>query len=287
MSALYKKELKSMFYEMTAPLFIAYVLLWNGIYTNLYNLANRIPKFEYAVAAASFISLLAVPILTMRSFAEERSRKTDQLLYFLPMRSSGVIAAKYLAMVTVFAIPCAVMALYPLMLSMYGEISFAPAYTTLLAYFLLGAAVIAVCMFISSLTESQVIAAVLSVGVILLSYFMSSFSTMLSSTASHSFVGMLVIAALVALIIYTLTKNAFVGGGFFAIGAVVALIVYLVNSTLYEGLMSKLLAPLSMFTRIDTYVNGMFDICGIVYYLSVIGLFVFFTVQSFEKRRWS
>lgn len=287
MSALYKKELKSMFYEMTAPLFIAYVLLWNGIYTNLYNLANRIPKFEYAVAAASFISLLAVPILTMRSFAEERSRKTDQLLYFLPMRSSGVIAAKYLAMVTVFAIPCAVMTLYPLMLSMYGEISFAPAYTTLLAYFLLGAAVIAGCMFISSLTESQVIAAVLSVGVILLSYFMSSFSTMLSSTASHSFVGMLVIAALVALIIYTLTKNAFVGGGFFAIGAVVALIVYLVNSTLYEGLMSKLLAPLSMFTRIDTYVNGMFDICGIVYYLSVIGLFVFFTVQSFEKRRWS
>lgn len=71
MSALYKKELKSMFSEMTAPIFIAYVLLWNGIYTNWYNLANRIPKFEYAVAAASFISLLAVPILTMRSFAEE------------------------------------------------------------------------------------------------------------------------------------------------------------------------------------------------------------------------
>lgn len=287
MSALYKKELKSMFSEMTAPIFIAYVLLWNGIYTNWYNLANRIPKFEYAVAAASFISLLAVPILTMRSFAEERSRKTDQLLYFLPIRSSGVVAAKYLAMVTVYAIPCAVMALYPLVLSMYGKISFVPAYTTLLVYFLLGAAVIAVCMFISSLTESQVIAAVLSVGAILLSYFMSSFSNMFSATASHSFAGVIAIVLLAALIIYTLTKNAFVGGGFFAVGAVAALIVYLINSALYEGLMPKLLAPLSMFSEIDTYVNGMFDICGIVYYLSVIGLFVFFTVQSFEKKRWS
>lgn len=113
MTAIYRRELRSYFQGMTAYVFIAFLLVFAGIYTMVYNLDAGYPNFEYVLQAMTIIFLIAIPILTMRVIAEERRQKTDQLLYALPLGMTRVVLGKYLAMLTVVAIPCVIMGLYP------------------------------------------------------------------------------------------------------------------------------------------------------------------------------
>lgn len=163
MTAIYKRELKSYLTSMVGYLFIFFILVLTGIYFSAYQLSAAYPKFEYTLSAITFAFLIGVPILTMRVLAEERKQKTDQLLLTAPVSVSGIVIGKYLALVTVFAVPMAVMCTYPLIMSRFGTVEFASAYTAVLGFFLLGCANIAIGVFMSALTESQVIAAVLTI----------------------------------------------------------------------------------------------------------------------------
>lgn len=287
MSAIYRRELKSYFCGMTGVIFIAFLLLMTGIYMTVYNLTGRYPNFEYALSGVLFIFMIAVPVLTMRSLAEEKHAKTDQLLYALPVSLAEVVMAKYLAMVTVYAVPVGIMCFYPLILSMYGTVTLGSAYGSILAFFLLGCALIAVCMFISSLTESQVIAAVISVAVLLLTYLMSGIAGLIPSTADASLAGILIIAVLIGVIVNVMTKNIVVSLVVTVLLALATIVLYFVNSAMFAGLLPDLLSSLALFDRLQSFINGIFDVTALVYYITVIALFVYLTVQSMEKKRWS
>lgn len=170
MIAVYKKELRTSFTGMAAYVFIAFVLVFAGIYTMLYNLSNGYPNFEYVLQSMSIIFLIAIPILTMRSIAEERRQHTDQLLYALPLGMTRIVLGKYLAILTVVAVPCVIMGFYPLLLSQYGQVSFATAFGALTGFFLLSAALAAIGLLISALTENQAVAAGLCFVVMMLLY---------------------------------------------------------------------------------------------------------------------
>ena len=129
MTAIYERELRSYFNGMTAYVFVAFLLLFAGIYAMLYNLNNGYPNFEYVLQSMTIIFLIAIPILTMRVIAEERRQKTDQLLYALPVGMTRVVLGKYLALLTVVALPCAIMVLYPVLLSTFGAVSFRTAWS--------------------------------------------------------------------------------------------------------------------------------------------------------------
>lgn len=287
MSAIYRRELKSYFCGMTGVIFMAFLLLMTGIYMTVYNFGMGNPAFEYCLPGISIVYLLAVPVLTMRSVAEEKHSRTDQLLYSLPMSITSVVLAKYLAMVTVLALPIGVMCLYPLILCMYGTVSLTASYSAVLAFFLLGAALIAIGMFISSLTESQVIAAVISVAVFLLCYLMSGISTLIPATPGASLAGFLVISVLAGIVVQLMIRNSLVSVGVTGVLAAGFVGVYLRDSSVFANTVPEILASLSLFDRMTTFINGMFDMTAVVYYLSVAGLFVFFTVQSLEKKRWN
>ena len=287
MSAIYKRELHSYFCGMTGPIFMAFLLLMTGIYMTVYNLLGGYPNFETALSGVSFVFLIAVPVLTMRSMAEEKHSRTDQLLYALPLSLSSVVLAKYLAMVTVLGIPVGVMCFYPLILGRYGTIAYAGAYGSILAFFLLGCALIAIGMFISSLTESQVIAAVVSVAVLLVTYLMSGLASMLPETAGASYAGFLAIAVIIGLIVQVMVKNSTVSMGVTAVLVAGVSVVYFVNKELFTGALPALLRSLALFDRMYSFTNGIFDLTAIVYYLTVAVLFVYLTVQSMDKKRWS
>lgn len=287
MTAVYRKELKSYFTGMTGPVFICFILLMTGIFTVVYNLQGLYPNFEVTLNQVVFVYLLAIPVLTMRSVAEEKHSRTDQLLYSLPMSVTSIVMAKYLAMVTVLAIPVGVMIFYPLMLAAFGTVQLSSAYAMLLAFFLLGAALIAIGMFISSLTESQVIAAVVSLAATLLIYFMPGIANMISTEASASLIGFLLIAVVIGLIVNSMIKNTILSLGITGVLALVIVGVYLVDSTLFVGAIPNILTSISLFDRLTTFQNGMFDLTAIVFFLSVCGLFVYLTVQSMEKKRWN
>ena len=157
MTAIYKRELKSYLTSMVGYLFIFFILVLTGIYFSAYQLSAAYPKFEYTLSAITFAFLIGVPILTMRVLAEERKQKTDQLLLTAPISVWDIVFGKYLALVAVFAIPVVIMCFYPLIMSKFGTISYASAYTGILGFFLLGCANLAIGVFMSALTESQVI----------------------------------------------------------------------------------------------------------------------------------
>ena len=171
MIAVYKRELRSYLTSMIGYLFIFFILLLTGIYFSAYQLGAAYPRFEYTLSALTFVFLISVPILTMRVLAEERKQKTDQLLLTAPVSIEKIVFGKYFALVTIFAIPMLIMCLYPLLMTKFGTVSLGAAYTAILGFFLLGCANLAIGVFISSLTESQVIAAVLTF-VILFAFYM-------------------------------------------------------------------------------------------------------------------
>lgn len=184
MFAIYKRELKSYFRSFIGFLFIAFTLFFLGLYFSVYNMLNGSPFFAYAISSVTFVFLISVPILTMRVLAEEKRSKTDQLILTAPVSVGGIVMGKFLALLTIFLIPVVIICFYPLIMSRFGTVPMGEAYLAILAYFLFGMTAIAIGLFISSLTESQVIAAVLSFAVLFIGYMMSSICSMISPTGN-------------------------------------------------------------------------------------------------------
>lgn len=184
MLAIYKRELKSYFRTFIGFLFVAVLLAFIGLYFSAYNLMSGYPYFAYVVSGITFLLLVSVPVLTMRILAEEKRSKTDQLILTAPVSVGGIVMGKFLALLTIFAIPMLISCIYPLIMARYGSVPLGEAYLAILAYFLFGMTAIAIGLLISSVTESQVIAAVLSFGVLSLGYLMSSICNVISSTGN-------------------------------------------------------------------------------------------------------
>ncbi len=287
MIAVLKHELRLYFHSLTAYVFGAFLLVFVGIGAMMYNIQAAVSNFEYVLSFSCLVFVVIVPILTMRVIAEERRQKTDQLLYSLPITTTQVIVGKYLALLAVYLIPLAIICLYPLIFAQFGDVYLPTSYGSIAAFFILGAALIALGVFISSLTENQGFAAGIGVAVILFNYYSVSLSEYVSSTAFGSFAVLCVFVVILAAVINHLTKNENLayGIGLVLIAGLAAL--YFVDSTKFEGLVPNIMTKLSLFERFYTFVNGVFDMTAIVYYLTVIAFFLFLSVQSLEKRRYN
>lgn len=287
MLAVYKKELRGYLTSMVGYVFIAFVLLILGIYFTAYNLQYASPDFGATLSSVTFLFLVITPILTMRILAEEKKNRTDQLLLTAPVSVWKVILGKYLSMVTIYAIPVVISAFYPLIMGRYGVISYPMAYVAVIGFFFLGCAQIAVGLFLSSVTESQIIAAVLTFGILFCSYMMDGIESFFSDTAISSMVAFLIIAVVVGIVVYQLTKNIIFSscvGGVLVIGIAA---VYFIKPTVFTGLIQKFLNLFAIANHFDNFVGGIFDVTGIIYMVSVVCIFVFLTVQCIQKRRWS
>lgn len=287
MSAVFSHELKNYFQSLTAYVFGAFLLAFTGIGALMYNINAAVSNFEYVLDFCSIVFVVIVPILTMRVIAEERKQKTDQLLYSLPITTTQVILGKYLALLTVYALPLCIISFYPLLFRKYGEVYLLTAYGSILAFFIMGSALIALGVFISSLTENQGFAAGIGIAVILLNYFSVTLSEYVSSTAYSSLVSLFVIVILLAVVIKKLTKNDVLAYGIGGVLIAGLMITYFVDMEKLEGLLPDIMTKLSLFKQFSYFVNGIFDMTAIVYFLSVIAFFLFLSVQSLEKRRYN
>ena len=287
MKAVFRHELSSYFTGLTAYIFGAFLLLFGGIYTFVYNINYSLTNFEYVLSGMCFVFIVIVPILTMRVIAEERHQKTDQLLYSLPLSMTGVVIGKYAAMLCVFLVPMVIISCYPLVLSAFGSVYLPAAFGALVGFFFLGAALIAIGTFISSVTENQAVAAGLCFVVMLLNYFIASLSEFASGSAFASFAAFTVLIVVLLAVVWLMTRNSVLAAFTGLIPETVLIVLYTLKSSSFEGLFPQIMENLSLFRRFSTFVGGVFDLTGIVYYLSIIGVFLFLSVQALEKRRWS
>ena len=286
MKAVFKHELSLYYHGLLAYVFGAFLLEFIGIGAMMYNINRAVANFEYALGTFCIGFVALVPILTMRVMAEEKKQKTDQLLSLLPITGADIVLGKYFAMAVVFIAPMLVACVYPFIFSLYGDVYLPTSYGALFAFICLGLALIAIGMFISSLTESQGMAACICVVVMLFCYYSADLADYISSTA-FNVAALLVLSALLALLVRRLTRSDVAGLIILVLCVAAVAITWFVSPDSLQTLLPDLMSKLSLFERFYTFVNGVFDVTAIIYYASVAVFFLFLCVQSWEKKRYN
>lgn len=286
MLAIFKKELRSYFTSMIGYLFIGFFLAIVGVYFMAYNLQGGYANFEYVLNSMVFVFVILVPILTMRLLAEEKKQKTDQLLFTSPLSVNKIVVGKYFAVFAVSVSAMVITMFYPLILSKYGVVSFKLAYTGILGFILVGAAYLAIGLFLSALFESQAIAAVVTFVVLLITFIMQGIVGLLPTSNKAAWLIFSVIALLIAVVIYFMINNVTVAISLGVVLEAACAIIYFTKPSLYDGLVVKVFDWFSVVDRFDNFMNGILDLTGIVYYISITVIFIFLTIQSLNKRRW-
>lgn len=290
MIAIFKREVRSSFHGMIGYVLTAFMLVATAIYFIALNLGYGLTDFGYyTLYSTVFVLLLYIPVLTMRCFAEERRTRTDQLLLTSPVSVWGIVLGKFLALCVIFALPCLVDAVMILVLAALGASGIATAanFAALLCYFLMGCAAIAIGVFLSSLTENQIIAAVAGFSALLLAYLMPSLRSMFNAGSAVALAVFTGIAGAASLAAGLRTRSFVLGCLTFAALCLGLTGLFLLRSAWLTEAFSAVLSALCLFTPFEDFVNNSFSIPAVVYYLTVTAVFLFFTAQDMEKRRWN
>lgn len=236
MRAIYKRELHTIFHSVIGYVFMAVILFFTGLYFFAFNLTNGYPYFAYTLSSIVFVTLLMTPVLTMRIMTEDKKQNTDQLLYTAPVALPKIIIGKYLSLLTTFLIPMAIISLYPLILSFYGDVAYLETYSALLGFIVYGALCLAIGMFVSAITENQIVAAIITLLILYIGYMMGGITSLLFQT---------------------------------------------------ENVFSKILNCYNFYDRLNSFFSGTFDLNSLLYFITVSILFLYFTYQVIQKKRWS
>ncbi len=299
MNAIYKRELRSYFGSMYGYIYLAFTLCVIGIYITTHNLLGGTAEMSYTFSDMAFMSIFLIPVLTMRSFAEERRNKTDMFLLSLPIKPVSIVLGKYFAMLTVFAIPVAVLSMFGLVLRLFSEGSallgsLGASLVAGISYLLLGALLIAICMLISSLTDSVVIAAIGGFAAVLVLFGMDYLVVIAQyidalfpeQAAILSFAGLIVLLGLFALAAGLLSESALVGMIAAAATVIPLSAAFAVWNDAFAGLFAKVLTYLSAFATFSSMTLGAFSLSGLLFFASAIFFSVYLTVLMLERRRW-
>lgn len=287
MAAIFKRETRAYFTGMIGYVTAAVSLFFLGLYFTNRNLMYASSDFASVLYTTTMILLFLLPAISMRSFAEERRNKTDQLLLTSPVSIPAIVLGKFLAEFAVFAAPMVVAIFMPLILLAFGNVSLVSAYSALLAYLLLGAACLSIGTWISALTENQIIAYLATFGALIVTYLMNGIQTMFTSGSLLALIVFLVMLLIASILVGVLCKSLTTGCAVFCVGGVVLAVLFVVRPTWLLSAFDSVLSALALFEPFNDVVGGMFSIPAIVYYLSVIALFLFLTGQALERRRWN
>ena len=291
MGAVYKREMRAYMNNLYGWVSAAVILVVLGIMMFVINLNYGLADVAYAWSSgySEYVLILMIPILAMRSMAEDRKNKTEQFYHTLPISTASVVLGKYLALLTAYAIPVCILALYPLILNAFGNVNFPWAYTTILMYFLLGAALLAICMFLSSMTPHKLVAALLGIVLSVAIYFSPVLLNYLPYTALMSYICFVILALVIGVVAWLITRRGWVAG--ITAGALLLPLTvwYVLDTTLsqgsFEGLFPFVMLLVSPFYQYEVVVQkGFLDLFSVSVLLSTAVLFVFLTIQSVNKR---
>jgi len=286
MIAIYKKEMRAYFSHMMGYVFLAFMLLSIGIWFAINNVLGRNTNFNWALEGATIFFFIIVPVLTMRLFSEEARQKTDQLIFTSPLSVLSIVLGKFLAAFSLFSLATGITIIMPIMLSRFGEVPVSHITGTYVGFVLIGAACIAVGVFISVLTDNQIIAAVITIGAIFVMFIISAVAAIMPTTTFASLVFVLLVIAAIIAIWYNATRKIIVTVIIAVIALALAAGLYMANNLIYDGIIVRVLLWFSIFGRFSNFSRGILNINDIVYYISFSALFLYMTVNVIEKRRW-
>jgi len=288
MLAVFKRELRAYFSSPIGYVVIGLFLFLSGIFFAATNLLGGSPDFNSILSTMAFVFLFLVPILTMRLLAEETRQHTDQMLITSPLSVTAIVVGKYLAAVTVYLITLLVTVLFPVMMSFFALLGLEwwKILGGYLGLFLLGSSIIAVGLFFSSITESQIVAAVTTYATLLVMWIMDALIPMVPTGWLYGLGFLIIAAAALALIAWFSTRSIVATAvTVVVLGAAIAAVAVLKQS-LYDGLIAKVMAWFSLLKRYEDFNLGILGLSPVVYYLSFSAAFVFLTVRMIDRKRW-
>lgn len=234
MFAIFKREMKAYFTSPLGYVFLAIFYAFSGLFFYIFSLSVGSTDISSVFLMMFIVLMVFVPLLTMRLLSEDKKQKTDQLILTAPVSLLSIVMGKFLAAYAIFAIGVAVMPVYGFVMSTFATVSWLPIWGNTVGLLLLGGIFVSIGLFISSLTENQMIAAI---------------------------------------------------GGFF-----INLMILLMNtlkSALPNGFLQDVLSSISVYSRYSEITNGIFSLSSLIFFVSVIFIFLFLTVRVLEKRRWA
>jgi ABC-2 type transport system permease protein len=286
MLAIIKKELKSYFTSVIGYILLAGFVFTNGLFFSMYNVGGLYPDYSYVLGITSIIFLIMIPILTMRLFAEETRQKTDQLLYTSPLKIGYVVAGKYLSALSFLLAAMLLTALFPFALSFFGPLPYAKTIACMTGYFLLGGAFISAGMFVSVLTDNQIVAAFGSFLFLFMLYSLYGLIAIVPADTASSVIFTGIMWLGFCFVLYNATKNIYAGIIAAILGAAAIGTALYINPVIFDGTISKFLGWFSLMARFDNFYQGILNLSDIVYYITFSAAFIYLTVNVIEKRRW-
>lgn len=234
MFAIFKRELRAYFTSPLGYVFLAIFYAFSGLFFYIFALSVGSTDISSVFLMMFMVLMIFVPLLTMRLLSEDKKQKTDQLTLTAPVSLLSIVMGKFLAAYAIFAIGVAVMPVYGFVMSTFATVSWLPIWGNTVGLLLLGGIFVSIGLFVSSLTENQMIAAI---------------------------------------------------GGFF-----INLMILLMNtltSALPSGFFRDVLSSISVYSRYSQITNGIFSLSSLIFFISVIFIFLFLTARVLEKRRWA
>ena len=275
MNSIFKKELSSFFYTLNGYVYTFFILLLSGIFFTVFNISGQNGSFENTVSMISYIFLLAVPMITMKSYAFERERTEGSCVSILPISPIKTAVAKYLALLTVYSIPLAIIALFPLFIHFNNGGDLIKAGCSVFGLFLFGAFLISIGMFISSVSPNQTVCAIISFAVLFVLYLQSTIQLVIPFHPTANLVILIIASLLLGIIIYCYCKRIQTAAAITSVIIAALLALYLISPDKYYAAVYNILTFTSVSSRFYTFSSGVFTIEGVVYYVLFSFLFVF------------
>lgn len=288
MLAVYKRELKAYFTSSTGFIFMGFFLLISGFFFAMTNLFGASPNYNSVLGSITFIFLIVVPILTMRLMPDDKRQRTDQLLLTSPLSLGGIVLGKYFAAVTVFLITLLITCIYPIILSFFGNLAVWEIVGGYIGFMLLGSAFIAIGLFVSSLTDNQVIAAVTTFTALLFTWIIDWVAQGLPTDRVSGIIFAGILALIAGAFVYYNTRNIYVGLATTLVGAAIIVATYfLADKYFFDGFIVRVFEWFSLLKRYEEFQMGVLSLGPVIYYLTFSAAFVYLTIRVLEKKRWS
>jgi len=287
MFAIFKRELGAYFLTPIGYLYMGLFLLLTGIFFTFYNILPQNSQFTGFLGNVIIIYLFTIPLLTMRLFSEEKRQNTDQLLLTSPVSITGIVCGKFLAAMAVYCATLAFTALYTVVIAAYGDFQGWETLGSYIGFIFLGASYISVGILVSTVTENQFTAALVSFFALMLIWLIDPLSQMVPSDTRSGIISAAILLAAVCVFIYLNTRNWVIVLGAALVGGLAIGGIYLFRQDIFFGFISKFLGWFSLNRRYGSFTMGLLRFDSLLYYASFSGLFLFLTVRRIEKRRWN
>lgn len=247
MGAIFKREITSYFTSPVGYVFLAVFYFCAGIFFWAGCLQSLTADMSACFSMMFYVNLIFIPLITMKLLSDDKRLKTDQALLTSPVSLAGIVYGKFFAALVLYVAAVAIFPCFGVILSLFGEVPWSTTFGTVIGLFFLGAAFISIGVFVSSLTENVVVAAVLAIVFNLVFLIMDTISDLIAKISIDNADWL---------------------------------------NKVFEAI-ANAIKNLSFYDKYNEFTTGVFNVSSILFYLSIVAVFNFLTIRILEKKRWS